>query len=265
MSVVRRPIPKALTIAGSDPSGGAGLQADLKTFHQHGVYGAAVVSLVTVQSTVAVTRVEPLAADLVRAQIDAVLSDVRPGAVKTGALGSAEVLRAVASVAFDVPLVVDPVMISKHGHSLMADDARAALAGELLPAATLVTPNAREAAALAGGSVETLEQAEAAARAIARLGARAVLVKMGHLEGPEAIDVLFHEGRVRRFAAPRVASRHVHGTGCSYAAAITSGLVRGLALEEAIACAKGWMSRAIATPPDVGGGIGPIDHFARVT
>jgi hydroxymethylpyrimidine/phosphomethylpyrimidine kinase len=124
MSQTRRPMARALTIAGSDPSGGAGLQADLKTFHQHGVYGAAVVTLVTVQNTVAVTRVEPLSAGLVREQIDAVLADVRPGAVKTGALGSAEVLEAVASVTFTVPLVVDPVMISKHGHTLMAPSRR---------------------------------------------------------------------------------------------------------------------------------------------
>lgn len=258
----RRPIARALTIAGSDPSGGAGLQADLKTFHQHGVYGAAAITLVTVQSTMEVSRVEPLAPDLVRAQVLTVLADVRPGAVKTGALGSSAIIDAVASIAFDVPLVVDPVMVSKHGHSLMAAGARATLLERLLPAASLVTPNAREAEAILGAPVATLADAEAASAAIARLGARAVLVKMGHLEEPDSVDVLFHDGRIRRFAAPRVASRHLHGSGCSYSAAITAGLAKGLALEDAIDRAKVWISRAIAAPPDVGQGIGPVDHFA---
>jgi len=265
MTVARRPLARALTIAGSDPSGGAGLQADLKTFHQHGVYGAAAVTLVTVQNTVGVTRVEPLQPDLVRAQVDAVLFDVEPSAVKTGALGSAAVIEAVAAIAFAAPLVVDPVMISKHGHSLMAPEARAVLVAKLVPVAALVTPNAHEAAAITGAPVETLADAESAAKAIAALGARAVLVKMGHLAGPEAIDVLFHAGRVRHFAAPHVASRHVHGSGCSYSAAITAGLARGLPLEDAIANAKAWMSLAIATPPAVGGGIGPVDHFASTS
>lgn len=264
MNVERRPVARALTIAGSDPSGGAGLQADLKTFHQHGVYGAAVVSLLTVQNTVAVTRVEPLAPDLVRAQLEAVLADVRPSAVKTGALGSAAVIEAVADARITAPLVVDPVMISKHGHALVTDDARAALVAKLLPRALLVTPNAHEAEALAGAPITSLDDAAAAAEAIARLGARAVLVKASRLEGPEAVDILYHEGRVLRFAAPRVPSRHVHGSGCSYSAAITAGLAKGAALEEAIAAAKEWMSRAIARAPDVGDGIGPIDHLAPI-
>lgn len=264
MSAPRRPVARALTIAGSDPSGGAGLQADLKTFHQHGVYGAAAITLVTVQNTVSVSRVELLAPDLVREQIEAVLSDIRPGAVKTGALGSAAILEVVASIDFDVPLVVDPVMISKHGHSLIAPDARATLIERLLPRAALVTPNAAEASAIVGAPVETIAQAEEAAASIARSGARAVLVKMGHLDGPDAIDVLFHQGRVVRFGAPRVDSRHVHGSGCSYSAAITAGLAKGLAIEDAVGVAKAWMSRAIATPPDVGDGIGPVDHNAAV-
>lgn len=267
MSISRRPVPRALTIAGSDPSGGAGLQADLKTFHQHGVYGAAAVTLLTVQNTVAVTRVAPLAPELVREQVMAVLSDVRPGAVKTGALGSAAVVEAVASIPFSssVPFVVDPVMISKHGHSLVAEDAKRALVSALFPCATLITPNAHEAGAIVGMEITTLAQAESAAEALSRLGPRAVLVKMGHVEGPLAVDVLFAEGRIRHFSAPRVASPHVHGSGCSYSAAITAGLAKGLGLEDAIEVAKRWISRAIATPPDVGEGTGPVGHFAPVT
>jgi hydroxymethylpyrimidine/phosphomethylpyrimidine kinase len=263
-SPTRRAVPKALTIAGSDPSGGAGIQADLKTFHQHGVYGAAAITLITVQNTVGVTRVELLPPDLVRAQVEAVLGDVRPDAVKTGALGSAAIIAAVAALPFDVPLVVDPVMVSKHGHALVAPDAVDALVTRLLPRATLVTPNVHEAAALAGGAIASLADAEDAARAIAATGPRAVLVKAAHLDASEAVDVLFHAGRVRRFATPRVDTRHTHGTGCTTSAAITAGLAKGLALEEAIAVAKAWLARALATPPDVGEGLGPVDHLAPV-
>ncbi|MFZ5446019.1 MAG: bifunctional hydroxymethylpyrimidine kinase/phosphomethylpyrimidine kinase [Myxococcota bacterium] len=258
----RRPVPTALTIAGSDPSGGAGLQADLKTFHQHGVYGMAVVTLLTVQNTRSVSRVEVMPADLVRQQLEAVLADVPPRAVKTGALGNAEVIRAVAGMRFGAPLVVDPVMVSKHGHALMAPDAKDALLSLLLPVTTLLTPNTQEAAAMLGAPVETLAQAEAAAEALSRLGPTAVLVKGGHLTGPESIDVLFHAGRVTRFEAPRVDTRHTHGTGCTYSAAITAGLAAGLPLELAVARAKAWLTSALLTPPDIGGGIGPVDHFA---
>lgn len=260
----RRPVPKALTIAGSDPSGGAGIQADLKTFHQHGVYGAAAITLITVQNTVGVTRVELLPAGLVREQVEAVIADVRPDAVKTGALGGPAIIAAVAAIAIDAPLVVDPVMVSKHGHALIAPDAVAALVELLLPRATLVTPNVHEAAALAGRPIASLADAEAAAEAIAKRGPRAVLVKAAALDPREAVDVLFAEGRVRRFATARVDTRHAHGTGCTTSAAITAGLAKGLPLEEAIAAAKAWIARALATPPDVGQGLGPVDHLAPV-
>jgi hydroxymethylpyrimidine/phosphomethylpyrimidine kinase len=260
----RRAVATALTIAGSDPSGGAGLQADLKTFHQHGVYGMAAVTLLTVQNTRSVSRVEVLSGDLVREQIEAVLADVPPKAVKTGALGNAEVIRTVAALRIGAPLVVDPVMVSKHGHALLAPDARDALLSLLLPVTTLLTPNTQEAAAMLGRPVDTLAQAEAAAEALTRLGPRAVLVKGGHLTGSESIDVLFHEGRLRRFEAPRIDTRHTHGTGCTYSAAITAGLALGLPLEDAIARAKRWLTRALTTPPDVGGGIGPVDHHAAL-
>lgn len=255
--------PTALTIAGSDPSGGAGLQADLKTFHQHGVYGMAVVSLVTVQNTQAVTRVDVLAPDLVAQQLDAVLSDIPPGAVKTGALGNAGVIEVVAARAATLacPLVVDPVMVSKHGHALLAADAVQALTTKLLPVTTLLTPNTEEAAALLGAKVKTVADARDAARRLAALGPKAVLVKGGHLEG-DAVDVLFHDGLVTEFRAPRVDSTHTHGTGCTYAAAITAWLARGLELPDAVTRAKAWLTETIRTPPGVGHGIGPVNHFA---
>jgi hydroxymethylpyrimidine/phosphomethylpyrimidine kinase len=264
--VTRTPQRAALTIAGSDPSGGAGLQADLKTFHQHGVYGMAVVTLVTVQNTRAVSRVEVLDPGLVREQLEAVLGDIPPHAIKTGALGNAGVISTVARALAGVkaPLVVDPVMISKHGHPLLALDAQAALIRELLPLTTLLTPNTHEAAVLlGGGKVQTLADAERAAWELGGRGPTAVLVKGGHLEGgEEAVDVLFHDGALTHFRAPRVDSPHTHGTGCTYASAIAAGLAKGLALPAAIAAAKEWLTRAIASAPDVGGGIGPVNHLA---
>lgn len=255
-------VPVALTIAGSDPSGGAGLQADLKTFHQHGVYGTAVVTLLTVQNTQRVSRVEVMSGELVRQQAEAVLSDVAPGAVKTGALGNAEVISAVAALKLSVPLVVDPVMISKHGHALLAEEARDALRTRLMPVTTLLTPNSQEAAALWGQPVESVAQAVEAAKALAAMGPRAVLVKGGHLLGVEAVDVLFHDGVVTQFTAPRIDTKHTHGTGCTYSAAITARLAKGESLVEAIRGAKVWLTEALRTAPGLGGGIGPVNHFA---
>jgi hydroxymethylpyrimidine/phosphomethylpyrimidine kinase len=258
-------IPIALTIAGSDPSGGAGLQADLKTFHQFGVYGEAVVTLITVQNTLRVSRVECLPADLVVEQIRAVLEDVRPRAAKTGALGNRAIVEAVAEAAaeFDFPLVVDPVLISKHGAPLLAEDARAALIERLIPRAALLTPNLHEAAALAGFPVRDPDQMRRAAEAIAKLGARAVLVKGGHLE-TGATDVLLADGRFYEFPAPRIATRHTHGTGCTYSAAIAACLARGLGLPDAVRAAKAFITEAIRTNPGLGGGAGPVNHHARV-
>ncbi|MDP1823336.1 MAG: bifunctional hydroxymethylpyrimidine kinase/phosphomethylpyrimidine kinase [Archangium sp.] len=252
----------ALTIAGSDPSGGAGLQADLKTFHQHGVYGMAAVTLLTVQNTQSVSRVEVLAPDLVRQQIEAVLADIPPGAVKTGALGTAAIIEVIASLRFNAPLVVDPVMVSKHGHALLAEAAQVALRTKLLPVTTLLTPNTLEATALLGTPVTTLAEAEAAAAALAKLGPKAVLVKGGHLTGPEAIDVLFIDGRIVHLRSPRIDTKHTHGTGCTYSAAITAGLAKGQTLEDSARAAKAWLTRALATAPGLGHGIGPVNHFA---
>ena len=257
------PLAIALTIAGSDPSGGAGVQADLKTFHQFGVYGEAVITLLTVQNTRRVSNVVVMPAALVIEQLEAVLEDIRPGAAKTGALGSAEVVRAIARAAgqFDFPLVVDPVMISKHGASLMAGDARRALLEELMPRAYLITPNTHEAAALSGMRVTNLDEMRKAAERLHQLGAQHVLVKGGHSTG-NAIDVLFAGGGMLEFPAERIDTVHTHGTGCTYSAAITAELSKGLPLETAVERAKQFITEAIRTNPGLGGGAGPVNHFA---
>ena len=256
--------PVALTIAGSDPSGGAGLQADLKTFHQFGVYGEAVVTLVTVQNSMRVSRVDVLPLDLVLEQIRAVVEDMPPAAAKTGALGSAEMVEAVSRVAaeFGFPLVVDPVMVSKHGLSLLPDAAVDAIRQHLLPWAALVTPNIPEAEALTGIPIRTLDDMRQAARRICGMGARAALIKGGHTSGEDSTDVLFDGAEWRHFPAPRIATRHTHGTGCTFSAAVTAGLARGQALGEAVARAKRFIQEAIRTNPGLGRGAGPVNHFA---
>lgn len=256
----------ALTIAGSDPSGGAGLQADLKTFHQFGVYGEAAVTLLTVQNTTNVFGVECVAPDLVAAQIRAVLDDIPPAAAKTGALGNAAIIEAVAQMAasFQFPLVVDPVMISKHGAPLIAAEARLALLECLLPQCRLATPNLNEASSLTGQVVETVEQMKMAALALEQRTGAAILVKGGHLAG-EAIDVLCDGGVLHEFRAPRVETPHTHGTGCTYSAAITACLALGLPLIESVRRAKQFIARAIATNPGLGAGNGPVNHFAPTT
>jgi hydroxymethylpyrimidine/phosphomethylpyrimidine kinase len=255
----------ALTIAGSDPSGGAGIQADLKTFHQRGVYGTSVVTLVTVQNTRKVGEIEILSPDLVEKQIEAVLEDIPPMAAKTGALGNSEIVRLVAEKAkdFPFPLVVDPVMISKHGLPLMTADARAILVEKLLPRAFLVTPNLHEAAALAGIPVRDPDSMEKAAGIIAGKGAGAVLVKGGHLEG-EAVDLLYRNGKIFRYTAPRSDTRHTHGTGCTFSACITAELAKGCNLEKAVDVAKRFISKAIETNPGLGAGSGPVNHHTDI-
>ncbi len=256
--------PVALTIAGSDPSGGAGLQADLKTFHQFGVYGAAVITLVTVQNTRGLHRVEVLAADLVAEQLHAVLSDIPPQAAKTGALGTRAVLEGVAEIAkdFAFPLVVDPVMFSKNRVALADEEARGIFTQKLIPAAFLLTPNLEEASMLTGIAVTGPESMAQAARRLIESGAKNVLVKGGHLEG-DAVDLLLTAaGELHEFRAPRIVTRHTHGTGCTYSAAITAGLAKGLALVEAIRDAKAFVTAAIRENPGLGTGAGPLNHFA---
>ena len=255
----------ALSIAGSDPSGGAGLQADLKTFHRIGVYGEAVVTLITVQNTRGVTRVEVLAPDLVLEQIHAVCSDIPPHAAKIGALGNQAVVEAVASAArtFTFPLVIDPVMISKHGAPLIEKAAQQALAACLIPRAFLLTPNLEEATVLAGFSVSDIASMREAAEKLVSLGAKNVLIKGGHLDADVVVDVLFEpQHGFHEFSTPRIATRHTHGTGCTYSAAITAELAKGARLRDAIGKAKEFITAAIRTAPGLGSGTGPLNHHA---
>jgi hydroxymethylpyrimidine/phosphomethylpyrimidine kinase len=251
----------ALTVAGSDPSGGAGIQADLKTFHQFGVYGEAVLTLITVQNTRSVSRVELLDAELVRQQLEAVMSDIPPAAAKTGALGSAAIIRVVAEAIGATPLVVDPVMISKHGAPLITAEAVDAMRLALFGKALLITPNLHEAAALTGLTVATEKQMVEAGRRLLAFGPKAVLIKGGHLAG-RASDVLVTAESVDWFTSDRTDTPHTHGTGCTYSAAITALLARGIPLRDAVGRAKLFITEAIRTNPGLGHGQGPVNHFA---
>ncbi len=257
--------PICLTIAGSDPSGGAGVQADLKTFHQHRVYGTAVITLLTVQNTKSVSAVRLMDVDLVVEQLKAILDDIPPHAAKTGALGGPEIVDAISSKAreFNFPLVVDPVMVSKHGAKLLDPEAAEIFRKRLLPLAYLVTPNLREAEELSERSVETLAQMEKAAVSIAKLGPKHVLIKGGHLPN-EPVDILYTGGTCHRLSAPRIETRNTHGTGCVLSAAITSHLGYGRDLPTAVARAKDFISEAIQTAPGLGDGAGPVNMFASV-
>jgi hydroxymethylpyrimidine/phosphomethylpyrimidine kinase len=261
-------MPVALTIAGSDPSGGAGIQADLKTFHQFGVYGEAVITLLAVQNTQRAGRVEVLAAELVMEQLEAVLEDIPPGAAKTGALGSAEIVRSVARAAagFRFPLIVDPVLTGKQGQPLMDSQAMATLRDELLPRAALITPNVPEAEALSGMTIRGPEELRRVAEILRGMGAQAVLIKGGHMEGDTAnvVDVLLDGCDWHEFPAARLDTRHTHGTGCTYSSAITAGLACGQTLPAAVARAKRYLHEAIRTAPGLGSGRGPVNHHAAV-
>jgi len=257
--------PVALTIAGSDPSGGAGIQADLKIFHQFDVYGEAVITLITVQNTIAFDHVEYLKPALVADQIRVVVADIPPQAAKTGALGNREIIETVADLAaqFEFPLVVDPVMSSKHGGALLSPDAIQALKTQLLPRAALVTPNLAEAEFLTGLPVRDLAGMRAAAERLLAMGARAALIKGGHLTD-SAVDVLLESHGFLEFPAPRIETRHTHGTGCTFSAAITALLARGFELTAAIRSAKDYVTEAIRTNPGLGSGSGPLNHHAPV-
>ena len=252
----------ALTIAGSDPSGGAGIQADLKTFARCGAYGMSALTLLTVQNTVSVSDVRVLDPAFVTAQIEACVSDIPPHATKTGALGSAAVIAAVvAAVAKHalMPLVCDPVMVSKHGVPLLAQHAIDAFRTTLLPRATLVTPNLPEAALLTGRFVQTKDDMERAARTLVELGAKAALVKGGHWSiADDASDVLYDGAAIHWLPGARIDTKHTHGTGCTYSAAITARLALGDSLLAAVTEAKRYIAARIAAPPGVGHGHGPV-------
>lgn len=254
-----------MTIAGSDPSGGAGLQADLKTFHQHRVYGTSIVTLLTVQNTLRVTAVEVISPQFVISQLNAVLEDIPPQAAKTGALGNAAVIEAVAASAqhFAFPLVVDPVMISKHGDSLIDANAIEALKQKLLPRAFLVTPNQQEAERLSGYQITDIASMQKAAAIIAEMGAANVLIKGGCIDG-NSVDLLWADGRSYPLAAKRIETKHTHGTGCVLSAAITARLANGDELVNAVTAAKSFVTAAILSNPGLGKGIGPVNFHSQL-
>jgi hydroxymethylpyrimidine/phosphomethylpyrimidine kinase len=265
MTAEAPPKPLALTIAGSDSGGGAGIQADIKAMEANGVFAASVITAVTAQNTKAVTAAFDLPLDIIEAQLDAVADDFAFGAVKTGMLSSSAIIELVARKVREHelrPLVVDPVMISKSGFALLQPDAVEALRRDLLPLATLVTPNVHEAERLTDTEIRTRDDAEAAAHAIHALGPQAVLVKGGHLEGEsDAVDVLFDGADVHAFRSERIDTPHTHGTGCTYASAIAAWLARGAALPEAVRRAKAYVTEAIRHGLPIGGGHGPTSHF----
>lgn len=256
----------ALTIAGSDSGGGAGIQADLKTFAAHGVFGTTAITAITAQNTVGVTAVHPLPADLVTAQIEAVATDIGVQAVKTGMLATAAIVEAVAAAieSLELPnVVVDPVMFAKSGDRLLEPEAVAALIAALLPRAFVVTPNVLEAETLAGMGIPTIKEARRAARRIRDLGPQAVVITGGHLEGPEAIDVFWDGQDMVELRAPRIESTSTHGTGCTFASAIAAGLALGRPVREAVGEAKTYLTGAIRHAPGIGHGHGPLQHFWR--
>ncbi|HEX6644870.1 MAG TPA: bifunctional hydroxymethylpyrimidine kinase/phosphomethylpyrimidine kinase [Gemmatimonadales bacterium] len=254
----------ALTIAGSDSGGGAGIQADLKTFHQFGVHGTSAIVALTAQNTRGVRAVHPAPVEFVRQQLDALAEDLPPDALKTGMLAEPALVRLVAEVVRArrwTPLVVDPVMVATSGDRLLSADAENLVRDELLPLAAVVTPNLDEAAILAGMPVESVEEMERAGRMLVERGAGAALVKGGHLEGDMVTDLLVTSSGVRRFEGPRIRSTSTHGTGCTLSAAITAGLALGRPLEAAVEDAIDFVQRAIASAPGLGAGHGPLGHL----
>lgn len=257
---------KALTIAGSDSGGGAGIQADLKTFAALGVYGMSALTAITAQNTVGVQGVYELPAEFVGLQIDSVVDDIGVDAVKTGMLANAEIVSVVAAKVkeHDLPnLVVDPVMVAKSGDPLLREDARDALINLLLPLAVVVTPNLREARVLTGLAIENVEEMKKAAAVIHALGARQVVVKGGHLPG-ESVDVLFDGQEYTLFRSPRIETKNTHGTGCTFASAIAAGLAKGQSVVEAVGVAKEFITMALRHSLDLGHGHGPTHHFAAL-
>ena len=254
---------RVLTIAGSDSGGGAGVQADLKTFLAFGVHGMSAITAVTAQNSVGVHGWWPIPVEAVRAQIRAVVDDIGVDAVKLGMLGTADIALAVAEelAGIGVPVVVDPVCVSKHGDSLLAPDALAVLKERVIPLATVVTPNLDEVAELTGVRVTGEEGLDDAARAVHALGPQHTLVKGGHLAG-EAVDLLWPEGT--RYAAPRLDNRHTHGTGCTLASAIAARLAYGDDVADAVGAAKEYVTGAIAAGFALGSGIGPVWHGWKI-
>jgi hydroxymethylpyrimidine/phosphomethylpyrimidine kinase len=259
---------RVLIAAGSDSGGGAGIQADIKAVTALGGYAATAITALTAQNTRGVFGVLPIDPAFIRQQLEVVLDDIGADCVKTGMLHDAEVIEAVASTlaakAPDVPLVVDPVMVAKGGESLLRSEAVARLKERLLPRATVLTPNLPEAEALTGLEIADPEAMQRAGEALRAMGAAAVLVKGGHLPGPRIVDVLVTASGVRRFEGERIDTRHTHGTGCTLASAIATGLAQGMDLEAAVARARAYLVEAIRTAPGLGAGHGPVNHAHTV-
>jgi hydroxymethylpyrimidine/phosphomethylpyrimidine kinase len=257
----------ALTIAGSDSGGGAGIQADLKTFHQFGVFGTSAVVAVTAQNTTGVQHVHALPLDIVHAQIRSVATDLPPAAIKTGMLATADLVETVAGAVAEFrlyPLVVDPVMVATSGHRLLDPAAVSAVQTRLIPLALIVTPNIVEAATLTGRSIVSPADMTAAGVELVGMGARAALVKGGHLDAGDATDVLVTAEGTRTFTHPRLPGTNTHGTGCTLSAALTAGLALGQDLEHAVGHALDFVHAAIAHAPDLGRGNGPLNHFVPI-
>lgn len=261
------PIYKALTIAGSDSGGGAGIQADLKTFAALGAYGSSVITALTAQNTLGVQGVYEVSAEFVGQQLDSVLSDIGAAAVKTGMLFNAPIIEIVATKVTQyglAKLVVDPVMYAKSGDALLLPQAMEALRVRLLPLAYLVTPNLPEAEAIASLKINDETSMQEAARRIIALGAKNVLIKGGHLSGERSPDLLFDGQNFTTFDAPRLATQNSHGTGCTLSAAITAFLARGKTLPEAIGAAKAYLTEALKQAVSIGGGQSPVAHFQHL-
>ena len=259
-------IPRAMTIAGSDSGGGAGIQADLKTFAALGVYGTSVLTAITSQNTLGVTGVHEVPVEMVASQIEAVISDIGTDAVKTGMLFSSDIIETVARELnhFRVNrLVVDPVMVAKSGDRLLREDAVDAMRRSLLPFAIVVTPNIAEAETLADMKIESVTDARRAADKIVGMGAKSVVVKGGHLPGPP-VDLFYDGSQALEFTAPRIDTPNTHGTGCTFASAIAAGLAKGMDVVDAVAGAKEYVTEAIRHSLHIGQGRGPLNHFHRL-
>ena len=262
---MRKPIYKALTIAGSDSGAGAGIQADLKTFAAFGIYGTSVITAITAQNTVGVTKILELPADLVAAQLDAVVEDIGAQALKTGMLANSAIIEIVAEKIREHRLhnlVVDPVMVAKGGDLLLRPEAIEALRSRLIPLAVIVTPNLPEAEQLTGIPGSRLQDIKESARRIIAMGARSVVIKGGHRKGP-ATDIFYDGKKFRELSAPRVRTPNTHGTGCTFSAAIAAGLAKGEKLENAVVQAKRYITQAIRKGFPIGSGHSPVHHFYR--
>jgi hydroxymethylpyrimidine/phosphomethylpyrimidine kinase len=259
---------RVLIVAGSDSGGGAGIQADIKTVTALDAFAATALTALTAQNTVGVHAVHPVPLDFIARQIEVVLADIGADVVKTGMLGSSDVIGTVCEAleryGAGIPVVVDPVMVAKGGFSLLAADAVDTLRRRLLPMAAVITPNIPEAEALSGMTIASVADMRVAAAALLALGVPAVLLKGGHLPGDELVDLLATPEGVEAFSAPRIPTRHTHGTGCTTASAVAAGLAQGMTLRDAVVRARAYVRAAIASAPGLGQGHGPLNHAVTV-